>query len=72
MPKQMIPLVQNGDRLIKVGEPHGKIWQVVNRSIAVDGILHARLQNDSRQNGSVTIATGVLTDPRFWNVARAV
>jgi len=72
MAKQMIPQVQNGDRFIKVGEPHGKIWQVVNLSIAVDGILHARLQDDSRQNGSMTIAAGVLADPRFWNVARPV
>ncbi|WP_146747839.1 hypothetical protein [Paramagnetospirillum kuznetsovii] len=69
MTKKLIPHVQSGDRFIKVGEPHGKIWQVVNLSIAVDGILHARLQDDSRINGSMTIAAGVLTDPRFWSVA---
>jgi hypothetical protein len=38
-------------------------------SIAVDGILHARLHDGSRLNGSMTIAAGVLTDPRFWTVA---
>lgn len=70
MARKSAPKVCTGDRFIKVGEPHGKVWEVVELKVAVDGILHARLRDGGTHGSSMTIAAGVLTDSRFWNAAR--
>jgi len=69
MARRVKPKVQIGDRFIKVGEPHGRIWEVVNLRITVDGILHAQLRSTGREGGAVTIAAGVLIDQDFWLAA---
>ncbi|RAU21385.1 hypothetical protein CU669_13205 [Paramagnetospirillum kuznetsovii] len=70
MVKKSVPNVHAGDRFIKVGEPHGKVWEVFDLKVAVDGILHARLRDGGRQNGSMTISANTLVDPRFWQAVR--
>ncbi len=69
MARRVKPKVQIGDRFIKVGEPHGRNWEVINLRITVDGILHAQLRSTGREGGAVTIAASVLVDQDFWLVA---
>lgn len=66
MARRVKPKVQIGDRFIKAGEPHGRIWEVIDLRITVDGILHAQLRSKDRDGGAVTIAAGVLVDQDFW------
>jgi hypothetical protein len=66
MAKRMVPQVHTGDRFTKTGDPNGRIWEVVDVRIATDGILHARLSIGGHQNGTMTIAAGVLTDRHYW------
>lgn len=57
--------VHPGDRFVKSADPHGKMWEVVELGVAVDGIMHARMTSvDGRQ--AITIAAEVLLDPAFW------
>lgn len=58
--------IQTGDHFMKVSEPYGKIWKVVELKVATDSILHARLQASGTRDGTATIAANVLVDRRFW------
>lgn len=69
MAKRVKPKVQIGDRFIKAGEPHGRVWEVVGLRVTVDGILHAQLRSTGREGGALTIAAGVLVDQNFWRAA---
>ncbi|WP_156612578.1 hypothetical protein [Paramagnetospirillum marisnigri] len=69
MAKRVKPKIQLGDRFIKVGEAHGRIWEVVDLRVTVDGILHAQLRATGRDGGAMTIAAGVLMDTDFWRAA---
>jgi hypothetical protein len=64
MARQTAPGVQAGEYFVKVGDPNGKIWEVVDLRITTDGILHARLKTGD--NSTMTIAAGVLLDRHFW------
>ncbi|MDR3438043.1 hypothetical protein [Telmatospirillum sp.] len=70
MVKLKVPQVQPSDRFTKVGESHGKIWEVVEVWTAVDGISHVRLRSCDNLGGLITIAAGVLCDLNFWRVVR--
>jgi hypothetical protein len=70
MAKRTEPQIQTGDRFMKLGEPNGKIWTVVELKIATDSILHARLLATGPQSSSITIAANVLVDKRFWQSAQ--
>lgn len=69
MARRVKPKVQIGDRFIKVGEPHGRVWEVIGLRITVDGILHAQLRSTGREGGALTIAAGVLVDLDYWLAA---
>ncbi len=66
MLKSKVPQIRPGDRFFKAGDPSGKLWEVVELSNAVGGILHAHLRSCDRHGVSITIAAGVLADPVFW------
>lgn len=71
MSKIKAPQVQIGECFCKANEPHGKIWVVIDLRVATDGILHAQLRESGCKAGSMTIAAGVLVDPRFWKTVRS-
>lgn len=71
MAKSKVPQVQPGDRFSKVGDAHGKVWEVVEVWTAIDGIPHVRLRSCDQQSGLITIAAGVLCDLDFWRSAQA-
>lgn len=66
MDKRTESQIQPGDHFMKVAEPYGKVWTVVELKIASDNILHARIQAGGTQDGTATIAANVLADRRFW------
>ncbi len=70
MLKSKIPQVQPGQRFAKAGDPHGKLWEVIDVADAVDGIPHAHLRSCDGQGVLITIAVGVLADPAFWRAVR--
>ena len=64
--RRVPPQVERGDQFTKIGGPVAKVWEVVDLWIAVDGIPHARLQSGGDGGSLITIGTGVLVDPGFW------
>ena len=66
MLKRKTSTLQIGHRLTKSGEPNGRVWEIIDLRIAVDGLLHARLESCGARKDSITISAHVLSDPHFW------
>jgi hypothetical protein len=66
LPRRMVPQVQPGNRFAKTGNSPGKVWEVVDLAVAVDGIMHARLRSCDGRGDRITIGAGVLLDQVFW------
>jgi hypothetical protein len=66
MLKRRTSPLQVGHRLSKTGQTNGRIWEIVDLRIAVDGHLHARLESCGARKDSITISAFVLSDPQFW------
>lgn len=66
MLKRKTSTLQIGQRLTKAGEPNGRVWEIIDLRIAVDGLMHARLESCGARKDSITISAYVLSDPQFW------
>jgi len=69
MLRRKAPPVQIGDRFVKAGDPPGRAWDVVRLWTTVDGVPHARMENNGQQRESRIISVSALTDPHFFSPA---
>lgn len=58
--------VQIGSRFVKAGDPPGRPWSVIRLWTTVDGIPHARIENNEKQHETRIISISALTDPQFY------
>lgn len=63
------PSVQIGDRFIKKGDTWGREWVIIRLWTTVDGLPHARMENNGRGQESRIISVSALTDPYFFSPA---
>jgi hypothetical protein len=64
--------VQLGDRFVKNGDPYGRIWVVIRVWTTIDGLLHARMENNDRQHETRIISVSALVDDHFFTSAPVI
>ena len=63
------PPVQIGDRFIKKGDTWDREWVIIRLWTTVDGLPHARVENNGRGKESRIISVSALLDPFFYSPA---
>ncbi|MDR3437443.1 hypothetical protein [Telmatospirillum sp.] len=72
MASQKASSVHIGDRFVKTGDQYGRIWTIIRLWTTVDGIPHARMENNGQQRESRIISISALLDAQFYAPAPSV